>query len=91
MPLKITQLLLEEIDREAVGKSKALEHVPRSPLGIEMVVDMDQIDISPPGGPKFKPRQWKSRRDLLDPLESSQKKGREILQKTADDHLFNTK
>ena len=57
-----------------------------------MVVDMDQINISPPlGGPKVKPQPWKSRRDRLDQLESSLKKDREILQKTADDHLFNTK
>jgi hypothetical protein len=91
MPLKITQLLLEEIDREAVGSSKAPEHVPALPAWIERVVDMDEIDISPPGGPKFKPQPWKTRPDLLDQLKSSLKKGREIPQKTTDDHLFNTK
>ena len=54
-------------------------------------MNMDELDINPPGGPKFKPQPWKTRRDLLEQFEASLKKGREVLQKTTDDRLLNTK
>jgi len=112
--MKITELLLTELDHEAIGSRKALGHVPEGkndwkphdksmPLGrlativattpawIEMVVNMDEVDINPPGGPKFAPQPWKTRQDLLQQLETSLQKGKQILQKTTDDHLFNTR
>jgi uncharacterized damage-inducible protein DinB len=112
--MKITELLMTELDHEAIGSRKALQHVPEGkndwkpheksmPLGalativatvpawIEMVVKMDEVDINPPGGPKFKPQPWKTRQDLLQQFEASLKKGREILESTNDDHLLNTK
>jgi uncharacterized damage-inducible protein DinB len=52
---------------------------------------MDELDINPPGGPKFKPPEWKTQRDLLEQFEASLKKGREVLQNTSDDRLLNTK
>ena len=114
MTMKITELLLAELDREAVGTRKTLERVPEGkndwkphpksmPLGylatlvailpgwLEMMVNMDELDINPPGGPKYRPQEWKTRRDLLEQFEASLKKGREVLQKTNDDHLLNTK
>ena len=112
--MKITELLLTELDREAAGIRKTLERVPEGkndwkphpksmPLGnlativatipawLEMVVNMDELDINPPGGPKFKPQDWKTRKDLLAQFEASLKKGREVLEKTTDDRLFHTK
>ncbi len=112
--MKITELLITELDHEAIGSRKALEHVPEGkndwkphdksmPLGrlativattpawIEMVMNMDEMDINPPGGSKFNPQPWKTRRDLLQQFEASLQKGKEILQKTTDDHLLNTK
>jgi uncharacterized damage-inducible protein DinB len=111
--MKITELLLAELDREAVGIRKTLEQVPEGkndwkphersmtlgrlativatiPAWLDMVVNMDELDINPPGGAKFKPQDWKTRRDLINQFEASLKKGREVLQKTSDDHLFNT-
>lgn len=111
--MQITDLLLAELDREAVGIRKTLEQVPEGkndwkpheksmPLGnlativatvpawLDMVVNMDELDINPPGGPKFKPQEWKTRRELLEQFETSLEKGREVLQKTTDDHLLNT-
>ncbi len=112
--MKITELLLAELDRESVGSRKTLERVPEGkndwkpheksmPLGrlativagtpawLDMVVNMDEIDINPPGGSKFNPKPWKTRDELLEQFEGSLNKGREVLQKTTDDHLFNTK
>jgi len=112
--MKITELLMAELEREAVGSRKTLENVPEGkndwkpheksmalgnlativatiPAWLEMVVNMDELDINPPGGPKFKPQDWKTRKDLLQQFENSLKKGREVLQKTTDDRLLNTK
>ncbi len=111
--VKITDLLIEELDREAVGIRKTLERVPEGkndwkpheksmPLGrrasivvnipswVDVVVNMDELDISPAGGSTFRPREWKTRRELLDQFEARLKKGREVLQDTSDDLLLNT-
>jgi len=111
--MQINELLLAELDREAVGSRKALERVPEGkndwkpheksmPLGslativanipawLDMVVNMDELDINPPGGSKFRPQEWKTRQELLVQFENSLKKGRAVLQKTTDDHLLNT-
>jgi hypothetical protein len=83
--MKITELLLAELDREAVGSRKTLERVPEGkndwklheksmPLGylativatipawLDMMVNKDELDINPPGGSKYKPQEWKTRR-----------------------------
>ena len=112
--MTITELLLAELDREAVAIRKTLERVPEGkndwkphpksmPLGplativanipgwLDMVVNLDELDINPPGGSKYRPQEWRTRRDLLDQFEASLKRGREVLQNTTDDHLLNTK
>jgi len=65
--------------------------VANTPAWLDMVVTMDEFDINPLGGPKFRPQEWKTRQELLGQLEASLKKGREVLQKTTDDHLLTTK
>jgi uncharacterized damage-inducible protein DinB len=112
--MKITELLITELDHEAIGSRKALEHVPEgkndwkpheksmppgrlativatTPAWIEIVVNMDEVDINPPGGPKFAPQAWNTRQDLAQQFEASLKKGKEILEKTTDGHLLNTR
>jgi uncharacterized damage-inducible protein DinB len=112
--MKITDLLLTELEHEAIGSRKALEQVPEGkndwkpheksmPLGylativanvpawLDMVVNVDELDINPPGGSKFRPPDWKTRAELLEQFEASLQKGREVLRKTTDEHLFNTK
>src|ERR1700758_1882876 len=107
--MKITELLLQELAREAVGIRKTLERVPEGkndwkphpksmPLGylativatipawIDMVVNIDELDINPTSGTRYRPQEWKTRRDLLEQFEASLKKGREALRNTADDH-----
>jgi hypothetical protein len=69
--MKITELSLAELDREAVGIRKTLERVPEGnndwkpheksmPLGYLATI----VATIPPGGPKFKPQEWKRGRDL---------------------------
>ena len=64
--------------------------VANIPAWLDMVVNMDELDINPPGGSKFKPPEWKTREELLEQFESSLKKGRKVLQETTDDRLLNT-
>jgi hypothetical protein len=112
--MKLTELLLAELDRETPAIRKTLERVPEGkndwkphsksmPLGylaslvanipgwIEMMVNLDELDINPPGGPKYRPVEWKTRQELFEQFETSMKKGRAALQKTTDDRLLNTK
>ncbi len=112
--MTITELLLAELDREAVGIRKTLERVPEGkndwkphersmslgylativatiPAWIDMVLNLPELDINPPEGSKFKPPDWKTRRDLLEQFEASLKKGREALMSTDDERLLNTK
>jgi len=55
--------------------------VANMPAWIEMIVGLDELDINPPGGSKYKPAGWKTRKDLLDQLDASLKKGHEVLSK----------
>lgn len=41
-----------------------------------MVVNLDEGDINPPRGPKFKPQEWKTHSDLLQQFEVSLKAAR---------------
>jgi uncharacterized damage-inducible protein DinB len=60
------------------------------PGWLDLVVNLDELDVNPPGGAKFMPPAWKTRHDLLEQFEASLKKGREVLQKTSDERLLNT-
>jgi uncharacterized damage-inducible protein DinB len=109
----IKELLLAELDREAIGIRKTLERLPEGrndwkphdrsmPLGylativatipswIEMVLTMDELDINPPGGSKYKSPEWKTRNELIQQFEASLEKGRSALRNTSDDHLLHT-
>jgi uncharacterized damage-inducible protein DinB len=91
------------LERVPEGKNDWKPHEKSMPLGylativatipswLEMVVGMDEIDINPPGGSKYKSPDWSTRKELLDSFEASLKKGREVLNATSDDHLLNTR
>jgi uncharacterized damage-inducible protein DinB len=85
------------------GKNDWKPHERSMPLGqlativatipgwIEMVMNLDEVDINPPGGPQFKPQDWKTRKDLMEQFESALEKGRKALGAATDDRLLNTK
>src|SRR5205085_4587218 len=88
-----TRLALERVPE---GKNDWKPHPKSMPLGylativatipawVDMVLNLDELDINPPGGSKYKPQEWKTRRDLLEQFEASMKKGREALLKASD-------
>ena len=96
--MKITELLLAELDREAVGSRKTLERVPEGkndwkpheksmPLGrlativatvpawLDMVVNIDELNINPPGGSKFNPKPWNTRERVARTVRGELKEG----------------
>jgi hypothetical protein len=90
------------LERVPEGKNDWKPHEKSMPLGylativatipgwLDMVVNMDELDINPPGGSRFRPPEWKTRNELLAQFESSLKKGRGVLKTTTDDRLLNT-
>jgi hypothetical protein len=76
------------LERVPEGRNDWKPHEKSMPLGnlativatipawLDLVVNVDELDTNPPGGPKFKPGEWKTRRDLLEQFEASFKKGR---------------
>ena len=112
--MKITDLLLKELEHEGEGIRKTIEQLPEGkndwqpheksmPLGrlatlvatipawIDMVLTVDELDISPSNGSGRKPPEWRTRRELMDQFEASMKKGREALEHATEDRLFNSK
>lgn len=64
--------------------------VATMPSWIAMTINQDELDLAPEGKPQPKPPEWKSRKELLDLLDSSVTQAREALQKTTDEHLTTT-
>lgn len=91
------------LERVPEGKNDWKPHEKSMPLGslativatipawLEMVVNMDELDINPPGGSRFRPPDWKTRKELLAQFESSLEKGQKVLKETTDNHLLTTK
>lgn len=111
--MKMTELFLDELEREAEGSRHALERVPEGkndwkpheksmalgnlaylvasmPSWIAMAINQDELDLNPPGKPRPKPPEWRTRRELLDVLDASVAQAREALKKTSDEHLMTT-
>ena len=111
--MKMTDLLLKELEHEGEGIRKTLEQLPEGkndwqpheksmalgrlativatiPAWIDMVLNMDEVDISPRNG-SGQPPEWRTRTELLTQFDASMKKGRDALTHSTDDHLFNSK
>ena len=111
--MRITELFLDELEREAQGSRHALERVPEGkndwkpheksmqlgylaylvasmPSWIAMTINQDELDLNPPGKPRPKPPEWRTRRELLDTLDSSVAQARDALSRTSDEHLMTT-
>ena len=110
--MKITELLLAELEREAVGIRKTMERVPEGkndwkpheksmPLGylativatipswLDMVVNMDELDINPPGGGSaIKRTPLHTVADYLGAHDKAVADARAALQGASEEHLM---
>jgi len=88
------------LERVPEGKNDWKPHEKSMPLGylaylvaampswIAMAVNQDELDLYPPGKPKSPPPNWKSRKELIDLLDTNVAQAREALKKTNDEHLM---
>ena len=106
----LTQLFLEELDRETTRTRRALEKVPAGkddwkphdksmPLGrlagmiatmpswVALVINQDELDLTPPGGGQF---QMPAHEQLVAALDKAAADGRAALEGTTDDFLLTT-
>lgn len=61
--------------------------VATMPSWIAMAINQDELDIHPAGGPKYRPQEWATTRELLQTLDASVAQGRDALEKATDEHL----
>ena len=108
--MKLTEILLNELESEAEKSRRALECVPdgkhdwkphdRSmifghlvdmvaniPNWVAMIVNQDELDVAPPGGPQQRREPNATSSALLAGLDTSMAAAREALTKTDDAHL----
>jgi uncharacterized damage-inducible protein DinB len=62
--------------------------VATMPSWIAMMIEQDELDLSPPGGGGYSPPQPSNSRELLKAHEDSVAKAKEALRRTTDDHLM---
>jgi len=108
--MKMTEMFLTELEREAAGTRKALSRVPEGqndwkphprsmPLGylaslvatmpswiVSMVKD-NQFDMRSPQAESFKPKEWKTSKDLVEMFDAALAGARQALSGTDDEHL----
>src|SRR5437763_4793020 len=108
--MNLTQLFLDELDREAARTRRALENVPTGrddwkphpksmplarlaglvasmPSWVTLIVQQDELDLTPPGGAQY---QQPAVGKLAATLDEHVAKARESLRSTNDDFLLTT-
>jgi len=108
--MRLTEVLLAEIDRESERSRRVLQQVPENrhewkphdrsmPFGylaqlvatmpgwVAMEINQDELDLNPPGGPKYTPEPMRTSSELLKGLEKSLVDARNALQTTSEEHL----
>jgi uncharacterized damage-inducible protein DinB len=108
--MKLTQLFLEELDREAARTRRVVEKVPvghddwkpheksmalgrlaglvaSMPSWVSMILEQDELDLTPPGGGQYQPP---STSQLVETLDGHVAKARASLSNTTDDFLLTT-
>lgn len=61
------------------------------PSWVAMIINQDELDIAPVGGPTYTPRQMKTAADLTAGLEHAVAEARAALRDTTDDYLTSTR
>lgn len=88
------------LERVPEGRADWKPHEKSMPLGylstlvatlpswVAFTVNQDELDLNPPGGPRYQPPLLRTSRELIATLDASVAQAREALQKTTDEHLL---
>jgi hypothetical protein len=84
--MKLSELLLAQLEREAAGTRKALERIPEGENAswLSMIIDQNELDLATGGAQK----PAGSIRELLQIHERALEAARKSLSNTTDDHLM---
>ena len=109
--MKLSELFVAELDREAQGTRRVLERVPEGrddwkphpksmPLGtlanlvasmpswITMMIEMDELDIAPPGEKKYEQAKLRTAKELVKAHDECVDKARAALKGVSEEHLM---
>jgi uncharacterized damage-inducible protein DinB len=109
--MKMIDLYLAQLDREAKVSRRVLERVPEGrrdfkpheksmpfgylstlvasmPSWIALAITQDELDINPPGGSKYKPKEVSTARELVQMGDEAVEKARAALKGTNEEHLM---
>lgn len=109
--MKMTEMFIAELEREAQGTRNALSRVPEGqndwkphpksmqlgylaalvatmPSWIVSMVKDDQFDMRSQDAENFRPKDWKTSRELVAMFDTSMAAARKALSETNDDHLL---
>src|SRR6266540_4777485 len=62
--------------------------VASMPSWIALAITLDELDINPPGGSKYKPKEVTANRELVQMADEAAEKARAALKGTTDDYLM---
>ena len=72
---------------KSMTMGRLAQHLAELPDWAEKSIQLDELDLAPPGAPPHKPQAVKSRQEILSLFEKNMKAGRAALASTNDDHL----
>ena len=64
--------------------------VATMPSWIDMMINMDELDLNPPGGTPYKTEELHTRKELVAALDAAVAKARGALENTTEEHLLTT-
>src|SRR5204862_7842065 len=71
----------------SMSMGRLSQHLAELPDWAEKTIQLDELDLAPPGAPEHRPQQLRTRKEILDLFEKNLKTGRAALAKTNDEHL----
>ena len=84
--MRMTELFLAELDREASATRRTLERVPEGHN--DTMINQDELDLRPKDGSSSRPQEAQTNGELLQAFDESVIKARKALESTTDEHLM---